>query len=410
MYIPGAPSAGTNQTITNAYGIYNRVATRTGGLVSDGAITSTGSYSQTAGDMTLYEATNDGNPTISLGSSATNRLEIKSTYNSGAQTLCDIDFTTYTSSGTGNDGRFNWYVDEVLLALLNDNSLLVYGNINANDADATITANDSTTSSATQGGKIKLMSDDSAAMGDDHRLGVIEFHGAEDGSNNKSIGARIQAICRDAWDGSNNDADLECYTTDGTTASKVLTLDADKLATFTGGVTVAGTLTCTTDLATDQQKHLMHYQLVGYAQGDGTNYEIEMSMSDNNAPFEHNISTGSDGLTAVTVATIARNGGGPVMPRACTLKMWTGWGTCSGSGTVYIGLFKVTPTRDDNTNLSAVLLHEFSYTAMGNNKMEYFNETSFTATAIAAGDILITGLKSDSGFIQYVNSTVEVEF
>ena len=99
--------------------------------------------------MTLYDANNDGNPTISLGSSATNRLEIKSTYNSGVQTLCDIDFITYTSSGTGNDGRFNWYVDEVLLALLNDNSLLIYGNISSIDANATITANDSTTSSAT---------------------------------------------------------------------------------------------------------------------------------------------------------------------------------------------------------------------------------------------------------------------
>ena len=56
-------------------------------------------------------------------------------------------------------------------------------------------------------------------MGDDHRLGVIEFKGAEDASATRSIGARIQAICRDAWDGSNNDADLEFYTTDGTTES-----------------------------------------------------------------------------------------------------------------------------------------------------------------------------------------------
>ena len=93
-----------------------------------------------------------------------------------------------------------------------------------------------TASSATEGGKLVLAANDGAVMGDNHRLGVLEFKAAEDGSNTISIGARIQAICRDAWDGSNNDADLEFYTTNGTTESKVLTLDADKVATFTGAV------------------------------------------------------------------------------------------------------------------------------------------------------------------------------
>ena len=54
-------------------------------------------------------------------------------------------------------------------------------------------------SSATQGGKLILQSDDGAAMGDDHRLGVIEFKGAEDASNNRTIGARIEGMCDAAW-------------------------------------------------------------------------------------------------------------------------------------------------------------------------------------------------------------------
>ena len=95
-----------------------------------------------------------------------------------------------------------------------------------------------TTSSATQGGKLTLTADDGAVMADNHRLGVIEFKGAEDTSNTHSIGARIEAICRDAWDASNNDAALQFYTTNGTTESKVLTLDADKDATFEGNVVV----------------------------------------------------------------------------------------------------------------------------------------------------------------------------
>ena len=196
-----------------------------------------------AGDITMYNAVNDGNPTISLGSSATNRFEIKALYNSGAQTIDSVDFTTYTTSATTNDGRYRWFVDEVELARMVDGGFTSYGNVSCRDADATLSATDTTASSATQGGRLRLTSDDGAAMADDHRLGVIEFRGAEDSSSTFSTGARIQAICRDAWDGSNNDADLEFYTTDGTTESKVLTLDADKLATFAGAVTVTGAIT-----------------------------------------------------------------------------------------------------------------------------------------------------------------------
>ena len=158
-----------------------------------------------------------------------------------------------------------------------------------------------------------------------------------------------------------------------------------------------------------EQKHVIHYDFQGYATGDGTNYEMANNLSDTNAPFEHNISLGSDGTTATTVQNIIRSGG-KVMPKACTLTRWTGWAAAAGSQTAYVALFKVTPTRNDNTNLSAVLLDEFSYTALGNAKMEDFDETSFTATAIAAGDILITAMKSQSGGIHYFTSTVEVEF
>jgi len=112
-------------------------------------------------------------------------------------------------------------------------------------ADPVMKIIDTDTSAATGGGKLTLGSDDGAVMADNHRLGVIDFVGAEDTSNTQSVGARIQAVCRDAWDGSNNDADLEFYTVNGTTVSKVLTLDADKLATFTGDVDVTGDVTIT---------------------------------------------------------------------------------------------------------------------------------------------------------------------
>ena len=362
-----------------------------------------------AGDLTMYNPVNNGNPTISIGSSATNRFEIKTAYNSGAQTIDEVYFSTYTTSSTANDGRYIWEVDEVELARMIDNGLVVKGNVLANDANAYLQAWDTTASSATQGGGLRLISDDGAAMADDHRLGVIEFKGAEDGSGTLSTGARIQAICRDAWDGSNNDADLEFYTTDGTTESKVLTLDADKLATFTGAVTVTGALTCTTDLATDQQKHLAWFEIAGFATGDGTNYEISVNLDNDTAPFSHNVSTGSAGTTAITVQNIMRSGG-TVMPRAGTVKRWTGWATTAGSSTANVALFKITPTRNNNSNVAPVLIDNVAYTALGNAKMEDFDETSFTDADLAAGDIVVTGIKCENNKTTYFTSTLEIEW
>ena len=174
-------------------------------------------------------------------------------------------------------------------------------------------------------------------------------------------------------------------------------------------VTIPGGLSLGTDLPTDQQKHLAWFILKGYGTGDGTNYEIPEIVSDNNAPFEHNTSTGSDGLTAQTVQTMMRLGG-LVAPRAGTLKKWYGWATTAGSQTANIGLFRVRPTRNDNTNLTPVLLDNVSYTAIGNTKMEDFDETSFTDADIAVGDVIYTGIKCQSGKVTYFTSTLEIEW
>lgn len=102
-----------------------------------------------------------------------------------------------------------------------------------------------TTSSAVQGGKLVLASDDGAVQGDNHRLGVIEFQGAEDASNTLSIGASIESFADLAFTATENAGKLVFNTVNGTTVGKVLTLDKDKLATFAGAVTVAGSITST---------------------------------------------------------------------------------------------------------------------------------------------------------------------
>tara|TARA_R100000458_G_scaffold5975_1_gene4806 strand:+ start:500 stop:1720 length:1221 start_codon:yes stop_codon:yes gene_type:complete len=203
-------------------------------------------------------------------------------------------------------------------------------------------------------------------------------------------------------------------TTTGTDTGRAVTPDGLKDGyQGSANVTTLGTIATGTwegtAIASDQQKHVMHYQTTGYATGDGTNYEISKQISANTAPFQHDVSIGSDGLTAQTPQQWMRTQG-HVMPRACTLKRWTGWAASAGSGTTYIGLFKVTMTRDDSNSVSAVLLEEFSYTALGNNKNEDFDETSFTETAIAAGDIVFTAMKGVNAKAMYFNGTFEVEF
>jgi len=199
-----------------------------------------------SGDLTMYNAVNNGNPTISLGSSATNRFEIKSLYNSGAQTLDQVQFNSYTTSSTNHDARYVFSVDEVELVKIIDHGLFVHGgsHVQVEGEGATLAANDPTTSSATEGGKLKLFSNDGAAMGDNHRLGVIEFSGSEDASGTITVGAQIEAFCEAAWSASENGGRMVFSTTDGNAStSEVLRLDSDKLATFTGAVTSTGTLT-----------------------------------------------------------------------------------------------------------------------------------------------------------------------
>ena len=102
--------AGTNQTITNNWGVYVD-----GGAIYTLGLTNSSNYTQTSGDMTLYHAANDANPTFSMGSSATERLEIKAQYESGAQGLDVVKFVTHTAGSGSDDGRYAFQVDETFI-------------------------------------------------------------------------------------------------------------------------------------------------------------------------------------------------------------------------------------------------------------------------------------------------------
>jgi len=160
----------------------------------------------------------------------------------------------------------------------------------------------------------------------------------------------------------------------------------------------------------DAVKRRATFELAGYAVADGTNYMIADIMSGNKAPFLHDeTSVGAAGTTADNPAAFLR-AAGTVMPYAGTLKIWKGWGASNGGGTVDVAIFKYTPTADDSTSDSLVLVKNTQFTAEGNDNLLAFSETSFSV-AVAAGDILITGIKGGTNNkTAYFTSTVEIEW
>tara|TARA_Y100000592_G_scaffold37438_1_gene59263 strand:- start:2682 stop:3845 length:1164 start_codon:yes stop_codon:yes gene_type:complete len=81
-------------------------------------------------DLYVYKPSNDGNPTINLGSSDTEKLEIKAQYESGAQGLDVVKFITHTEGGSANDSRFAFEVDEASILQIKDAGLNLTASMN----------------------------------------------------------------------------------------------------------------------------------------------------------------------------------------------------------------------------------------------------------------------------------------
>ena len=156
-------------------------------------------------------------------------------------------------------------------------------------------------------------------------------------------------------------------------------------------------------------KQRQTFDFKGYSTHDGTNYEMAQSMTDTNAPFEHNTSTGANGTTATSVSLLIR-AAGQVMPYAGTVKKWTGWASGSGSGDTYIALFRYRPVVGSSSAVSCTLIDEQTLTVAGAQKAVAIEQTSFTDGDIAAGDIIISMMKGVSGKTTYFTSTMEIEW
>ena len=195
----------------------------------------------------------------------------------------------------------------------------------------------------------------------------------------------------------------------------VASFSSDNFSVSSGAVTIKTAGIDLTDevtgvLATENQKHKACFEFKGYGTSDGTNYEMPELMTDDKAPFEHDKSTGSDGLTAQTIQVMMR-AGGIVMPYTGVLKKFTGWVASAGTGTVDVGIFKSTPIDNDANNVTPVLLVNEQVTAAGNTKMRSFSETSSFDAGFTAGDILYSAvLGGTNNKAWYFSSTLEVEW
>ena len=131
-----------------------------GNITTLAALTSLGAAGATtdiaAGDVTMYNAADNGNPTISLGSSSAERLVITTSYVSGGQLLEYVKFSTIEASSTANRGKYIFDVDGTDILTIDDGGIDIASGktfaINGSDiatTDTTYTAGDGLTLTGT---------------------------------------------------------------------------------------------------------------------------------------------------------------------------------------------------------------------------------------------------------------------
>ena len=197
----------------------------------------------------------------------------------------------------------------------------------------------------------------------------------------------------------------------------------------TGGATVTNILDedamgtdSATALATQQSikayvdampvKAYFTFRGYGTSSQDGSGdaiYEMPEIFSTTNSPFEHDTTTGTDGLTAQQ-PRIFLKGGAYVMPYNGVIRKFTGWALSAGGGTLDIGLFKATFVDDDLADRTPSLLINTQIDAAGNQKPRSFTEASLSAS-FNAGDVIYSAAKGSlDAKLWYLGSTLEVEW
>lgn len=77
----------------------------------NGTIEGTSKFTFDGSDLIFYDATNNGNPEIRLGAADAEEFHIQTVYDSGAQTLDYVLFTTDVASASADQGMYRYNVD-----------------------------------------------------------------------------------------------------------------------------------------------------------------------------------------------------------------------------------------------------------------------------------------------------------
>ena len=313
------------------------------------------------------------------------------------------------------------------------------------------------THSGATGGILEFKKDKGAAGADNDDIGTITFVG-DDAAQTQTTFSSIVAEVSEADDTDEaGKLTLNVAASDGTTTSlnPGLILEGEHATsnevdvTIANGTssttTIAGDLSITTGLILDSvdvtaiqtgsESHsdndtslmtsaailnliqsstfLSHYQFLGYANGNGSTYDMPKNLTDGQSPFEHDDPSSADGLTIPASGGTNQSEmirmGGQLMSRAGTLTKWRGIATNTNNKELTLGLFKWTPSNNSAGDMTPVLLDEIVIDGKGNDLTLTFSTTSFDQTAVAEGDIIFTQIKTEAaGNIAYFNSTLEV--
>ncbi len=336
------------------------------GLTSIGAAGATTNFA--AGDITMYNAVNNGNPTISIGSSDTERLEIKAEYETGAQGIDLVRFTTFTAGSAGDDGRYAFEVDDAFLLNILDGGL-----------------------------RIKAS-------------GFLEFGSGNEIISDSSGTTTLKNI--DALDA----------TTEATIESAIDTLGNLTAASSLVTVGTIGTgVWNATKILSPKTTHVIHYPFRGYAGGLASgNFQFGEDFADPQAPFQLNQDYGATAIASGSLPDVSDwfRSSGTVMVRAVTATRVYGWVTCGGTDDITIALCKITPTRNSTAAVVPIVVATTVIAAINNDKMDFFDITasdagtgtgSIVTSAIAQGDILMPFIIVPNAKTAFFNLTLEVE-
>ena len=209
--------------------------------------------------------------------------------------------------------------------------------------------------------------------------------------------------------------ETDALTIGGATISAIGTTNIRTLGTVVTGVWNA------TKILSAKTTHVIHYPFRGYAAGIASgNFQFSEDFADPQAPFQLNQDYGDTVIADGSLPDVSNwfRSSITVMPRAVTAVRLYGWATCGGTNDVTISLCKITPTRNNNGAVVPIVVATSTFSAIDNDKMEFFNVTgsdagtgtgSIVTAAISQGDILMPFAAVPNSKTLFFNLTLEVE-